>query len=83
MPPRRRPASPSWRRPGERVPVFRWLLLLALLGAIVCFALYAYTGERRWRALGTRIFKWTVVAGLVFFAVLIFERVVELLRAPS
>jgi hypothetical protein len=65
------------------VPVFRWLLLLALLGAIVCFALYAYTGDLRWRVLGTRIFKWTVVAGLVFFAVLIFERVVELLRTPS
>ncbi len=65
------------------MPFFRWLLLLALLGAIVCFALYAWTGEMRYRVLGVRIFKWTVVAGLVFFAVLIFERVLELLRSPT
>jgi disulfide bond formation protein DsbB len=36
--------------------------------------MYAGTGQTRWRALGWRIVKWTLVAGLAFFAVLILER---------
>jgi hypothetical protein len=53
---------------------FRWLILLLLIAALLCFAMYIGTGQARWRAYGLRIVKWTVVAGLGFFAVLILER---------
>jgi hypothetical protein len=53
---------------------FRWLVLLLLVGGLLCFAMYIGTGELRWRALGIVIVKWTVIAGLAFFAVLILER---------
>jgi hypothetical protein len=56
------------------VLVFRWLILLCLVASALCFALYIGTGQVRWRAHGVRILKWTVVAGLAFFAVLLLER---------
>jgi hypothetical protein len=59
--------------------VFRWLLLLLLVGAVLCFAMYVGTGQVRWRTHGVRIVKWTVVAGLGFFAVLILERMAMIL----
>ncbi len=43
--------------------VFRWLILLFLVAGLFCFAM----------------FKWTVVAGLGFFAVLILERMAVIL----
>ena len=58
--------------------ILRWLILLLLVGGLGCLAIYAGTGERRWFTRGTRIIKWTVIGGLVFFAVLIAERVKEL-----
>ena len=54
--------------------VFRWVLLLLLLGSAVSFAFYAGTGQKRFRDIGLRILKWTLAAGFVFFAVLAFER---------
>jgi hypothetical protein len=54
--------------------IFRWILLIALVAGVLCFAMYAGTGQRRWRDMGLTIVKWTVVAGLGFFAVLILER---------
>ncbi|WP_280154506.1 hypothetical protein [Piscinibacter sp. XHJ-5] len=54
--------------------VFRWLILLLLVGGLLCFAMYIGTGQARWRALGVTIVKWTVIAALGFFAVLILER---------
>ena len=47
--------------------------LLAVAG-VLCFAMYAGTGQKRWRDLGWRVVKWSLVAGLGFFAVLILER---------
>ena len=55
--------------------VVRWVVLLMLLAAAVSFAFYAGTGQKRFRDIGLRILKWTLAAGFVFFAVLIFERV--------
>ena len=52
--------------------------LLAVAG-VLCFAMYAGTGAPRWRALGLRIVRWTVVAGLGFFAVLLLEELALLL----
>lgn len=59
--------------------VFRWIVLLLLASGIICFAMYVGTGQRRWRTLGIRIVKWTVVAGLAFFAVLVLERMAVVL----
>ncbi|MBX3607965.1 MAG: hypothetical protein KF788_22010 [Piscinibacter sp.] len=54
--------------------IFRWIVLLLLVAGLLCFALYIGTGQRRWRALGITIVKWTVIAALGFFAVLLLER---------
>ena len=54
--------------------IFRWILLLLLVGGLLCFAMYIATGQQRWRRLGVLIVKWAVIAGLGFFAVLILER---------
>ena len=54
--------------------IIRWLALALLLAAAVCFGLYAATGQARYKRLGFAIFKWTVIAGVGFFAVLLIER---------
>ncbi len=54
--------------------LFRWLLLVLLLAAGVSFAFYAGTGQARYRRYGLVILKWTVLAALGFFGVLILER---------
>lgn len=55
--------------------VFRWAILLLLLVAGVSFAFYAGTGQLRYRRFGWIVLKWTLLAALGFFAVLIAERV--------
>lgn len=55
--------------------VFRWALLLLLLVAGVSFAFYAGTGQLKYRHFGWIVLKWTLIAALGFFAVLIAERV--------
>ena len=54
--------------------IARWLIGLLLVAGLICFALYIATGEQRYRRLGILLVKWTVIAGLGFFAVLILER---------
>lgn len=54
--------------------LFRWAILMLLLGAGVCFAFYAGTGELRFRRYGLVTLKWTLIAALAFFAVLVAER---------
>lgn len=54
--------------------VFRWAILLLLLGAGVSFAFYAATGQRRYRHWGLVTLKWTLIAAFGFFAVLAIER---------
>ncbi|WP_439519668.1 hypothetical protein [Hydrogenophaga sp.] len=56
--------------------LFRWTVLLLLLAAGVCFAFYIGTGQMRFRNWGIVILKWTVLAALGFFAVLILERLI-------
>lgn len=55
--------------------LFRWVILLSLLGAVVSFMFYAGTGQIRFRRYGLTILKWALIAGFGFFAVLILERV--------
>jgi hypothetical protein len=59
--------------------IARFLFGLLLVAGVLCFAMYAGTGQARWRAYGLRIVKWTVVAGLGFFAVLLLERLALIL----
>lgn len=55
--------------------IFRWIATLLLLMAAVSFAFYVGTGQARYRRWGLIILKWTVIAGFVFFAVLILGRI--------
>jgi len=55
--------------------LLRWLVLMFLLGAAVCFVFYAGTGQPRFKRWGWTVLKWTLIAAFVFFAVLILERV--------
>jgi hypothetical protein len=55
--------------------LFRTAMLLLLLGAGVCFAVYAGTGQVRFKRYGLVTLKWTLIAAFAFFAVLILERI--------
>ena len=55
--------------------LFRWLILMLLLGAVVSFSFYAATGQQRYKRYGLLVMKWTLIAAFGFFAVLILERV--------
>ena len=54
--------------------LFRWLVLFLLLASAISFAFFIGTGQARYRQWGLVILKWTVLAGLAFFGVLILER---------
>ena len=53
---------------------FRWLLILLMLAAGACFALFAITGQPRFKRYGLLILKWTLVSAFGFFAILTVER---------
>lgn len=59
--------------------IFRAIVLLLLVAGLLCFAMYIGTSDRRWRDRGILIVKWTVIAGLGLFAVLLLERAAMLL----
>jgi hypothetical protein len=53
--------------------VFRWAIFLLLIGAGVCFAIYAATGQPKYKRWGLVVLKWTLIAAFGFFGVLILE----------
>lgn len=53
---------------------FRGLFLILLLGVIVCFGLFIYTGEARFKRYGLLTLKWIFFAGFGFFGVLILQK---------
>jgi hypothetical protein len=55
---------------------FRIVFGLLLVAALLCFAMYVGTGQLPWRRRGLVVLKWTLLAALGFFAVLIVERFV-------
>jgi len=59
--------------------LFRLVFGLLLLAGLLCFAMYVGTGQMVWRRRGLVIVKWTVIAALGFFAVLILERLARML----
>ena len=50
------------------------LVFLLMVAGLLSFAVYLATGEARWRGLGLLVVRWTVIAALGFFAVLLLER---------
>lgn len=58
------------------MPLFRALLLLFVIAVCVCVAAYLVSGDRRYLRWAGLLFKLAVAAGLLFFAVLLIERLV-------
>ena len=59
--------------------IARAIFGLLLVAGVLCFAMYIGTSEPAWRRRGLLIVKWTVLAALGFFAVLILERLALML----
>ena len=58
---------------------FRLVFGLLLVAGLLCFAMYIGTRDPAWRRRGIVIVKWTVIAALGFFAVLVLERLARML----
>ena len=56
--------------------LFRLVFGLLLVASLLCFALFIGTRNPVWKQRGMVVLKWTVLAALGFFAVLILERLV-------
>jgi hypothetical protein len=54
--------------------VLRWLILVPLIASVVCFMLFAVTGQAKFKRIGLVVLKWTLAAAFVFFGVLTFDR---------
>ena len=59
--------------------LFRLVFGLLLVASVLCFAVYIGTRQIVWRQRGVLVLKWTLIAALGFFAVLILERLALLL----
>ncbi|MGL6109768.1 MAG: hypothetical protein ACRC2B_06655 [Rubrivivax sp.] len=59
--------------------IFRLVFGLLLLAALLCFAMYIGTQQRVWMNRGLVVLKWTVLAGLGFFGVIVLERLAVML----
>lgn len=59
--------------------VIRLVFGLLLLAGLACFGLAITTRDPKWRRLGIIIIRWTVVAGLASFGVLLMERLAVIL----
>jgi len=55
--------------------LFRLAVFLLLGTAALCFGFFVVTGQHRYKRWGVVTLKWTIVAGLLFFAVMIVERI--------
>ena len=54
--------------------IARWIFLLAGLGICVAVALYVWTGNPAYWRLARRVFAATLAAGVLFFVILVLER---------
>jgi hypothetical protein len=59
--------------------LFRLVFGLLLVASVLCFAMYIGTNQTVWRQRGILVLKWTLIAALGFFAVLILERLALML----
>ncbi len=53
--------------------LLRLVFGLALIAALLCFALFAFTGQAGWRQHGVTILKWTLIAAVVVGAGILIE----------
>ncbi len=56
------------------IVALRLVFGLLLVAGLACFAMYLGTRNPVWRTRGVLIVKWTVIAALGFFAVVVAER---------
>ncbi len=54
--------------------LFRLLIIVAAVGAVAAALAWMWTGRRFWLTVAANILKAVLAAALIFFAVLIFER---------
>ncbi|TSE35723.1 hypothetical protein [Tepidimonas charontis] len=54
---------------------FRFLMFALLGASALCFAFYLGTGRKHYLRWGLVVLKWTVMAALGFFAVLVLSRI--------
>jgi hypothetical protein len=59
------------------LPIFRALLLLFVVAVCVCVAAYLITGNRKYLRWSGTLFKLAVAGGLLFFSVLLVERLLQ------
>lgn len=59
--------------------LFRLVFGLLLVASLLCFAMYVGTSQVAWRRRGIVVLKWTLIAALGFFGVLILERLALML----
>lgn len=55
--------------------IFRALVGFLLVASLLCFAFYLGTGQAGYKRWGLLVLKWTVIAALAFFAVLMLGRI--------
>lgn len=55
--------------------IFRALVLLLVVAALLCMGMYLGTGQVVWRRRSVAIIRWSVIAGLAFIGVLLLERI--------
>jgi hypothetical protein len=55
--------------------LFRWIMLVSLILCASLFLAFAVTGDSKFKKIGLTALKATLAIGLLFFAVLIFERI--------
>jgi uncharacterized membrane protein len=61
------------------VTIFRVIVFFLLVAGLLCLAMYVGTKQKKWRRMGLMLIKWTVIAALGFFAVLLLERLAIIL----
>lgn len=55
--------------------LLRLIAVLLAIGIGGSLAAFVFTGDRRYLALGWRLFRYAIIVALLFFALLILERV--------
>ena len=54
--------------------LFRFLFFALMGAAALAFAFYVGTGQPQYKRWGVQLLRWVLVAGLVFFGVLMLQR---------
>lgn len=58
------------------MPLFRALLVIFAIAVVLCVAAFIVTNDRKYLGWAWLLFKLGIVAALLFFAVLLLERIV-------